>query len=196
MSIAIAWSANARGHRAPRKRKELFRHQITRTHLLLKGRTLTATFTEAMVPRRGAHGARRNRRSLSPSSEGGDDDAAKAPPSSDANKRATTLRGASRVYGIRWRPRRASSCESSNIDIVSPARRTHARDSRTTASNCCAVLLCRRRCAESSRDGVERNEARACVRLPCNSIASGFYPLRRPLKSAASRLELICRYSN
>lgn len=55
---------------------------------------------------------------------------------------------ASRVYGRRWRPRRASSA-SSNSDIV-PACHTHARDSRTTASDCLYSWLCNR-CVESNR---------------------------------------------
>lgn len=54
----------------------------------------------------------------------------------------------SRVYGRRWRSRRASSA-SSNSDIV-PACHMHARNSRTTASDCLYSWLCSH-CVESNR---------------------------------------------
>ncbi|EFN66571.1 hypothetical protein EAG_15569 [Camponotus floridanus] len=90
---------------------------------------------------------------------------------------------ASRVYGRRWRPRRTSSSSaSSNSDIV-PACHTHARDSRTTASDCsCSWLLAASTREEPSR--VEPGE-RACV-TSLHLDRERILAARRPFKSTAS----------
>lgn len=103
---------------------------------------------------------------------------------------------ASRVYGRRWRPRRISSLSaSSNSDIV-PACHTHARDSRTTASDCSCSWLCTRcslRRLEPSR--VEPGE-RACV-TSLHLDRERILAARRPFKSTASpgithRINILC----